>query len=113
MKKKNRMETEVDIERDRRREVKEEYNHSVHSTIGFPPFKIVYGFDFFACIRVSLDGNCKAQVVRHFMRVCSNRLKRGTVCIYATKANKRRKHVVFQPEDWAKVRMHKERFLAP
>jgi len=75
------------------------YNHSVHSTIGFPPFKIVYGFDFFACIRVSLDGNCKAQVVRHFMRVCSNILKRGTVCMYATKANKGRKHVVFQPDD--------------
>jgi len=32
--------------------------------------------------------------------------------VYATKANKGRKHVVFQPGDWVWVHMHKERFPA-
>ena len=30
--------------------------------------------------------------------------------VYATKANKGRKHVVFQPDDWVRVYMRKERF---
>ena len=32
--------------------------------------------------------------------------------MYATKANKGRKHVVFQPSDWVWVHMRKERFPA-
>jgi len=32
--------------------------------------------------------------------------------VYATKANKGRKHVVFQPGNWVWVHMHKERFTA-
>jgi hypothetical protein len=32
--------------------------------------------------------------------------------VYATKANKGRKHVVFQPSDWVRVHMHKEKFSA-
>jgi len=32
--------------------------------------------------------------------------------VYATKANKGRKHVVFQPNNWIWVHMRKERFLA-
>jgi hypothetical protein len=33
-------------------------------------------------------------------------------CVYATKANKGRKHVVFQVGDWVWVHIRKERFLA-
>ena len=56
--------------------------------------------------RVSLDGNRKAQIesVRQQIE------KRNRV--YVTKANKGRKHVVFQPDDWVWVHMHKERFPA-
>jgi hypothetical protein len=32
--------------------------------------------------------------------------------VYTTKANKGRKHVVFQPGDWVWVHMSKERFPA-
>ena len=32
--------------------------------------------------------------------------------VYATKANKGRKHVFFQPDDWVWVHMRKERFPA-
>ena len=49
------------------------YNHSVHSTIDYSPFEIVYGFNPLTPLdliplpvdeRVSLDGNKKAQVVK-------------------------------------------------
>jgi hypothetical protein len=59
--------------------------------------------------RVSLDGNRKAQVVKTLhesVRQQIEKRNRG----YAIKANKGRKHVVFQPSDWVWVHMHKEIF---
>ena len=50
--------------------------------------------------RVSLDSNCKAHVVKTLNE-----------SVYATKANKRHKHAVFQPGDWVRVHTCKERFL--
>jgi hypothetical protein len=61
--------------------------------------------------RVSLDGNRKAQVVKTLHESVRQQIeKRNRVC--ATKANKRRKHVVFQPDDWVLVHMRKKRFSA-
>jgi hypothetical protein len=59
--------------------------------------------------RVSLDGNRKAQVVKTLHESVRQQIeKRNRVC--PTKANKRRKHVVFQPDDWVLVHMRKKRF---
>jgi hypothetical protein len=66
------------------------YNYSVHSTTGFSPFEIVYGFNhltltnlilFYVDESVILDGNRKALVVKTLQRVCGNKLKRRTVCM--------------------------------
>ena len=65
------------------------------------------------CIRdrVSLDGNHKAQVVKTLHESVRQQIEKRNR-VYATKANKGRKHVVFQPDDWVWVHMHKERFPA-
>jgi len=72
------------------------YNRTVHSTTGFSPFEIVYGFNPLTSMdlillpfkeKVSLDGEKKEKIEK------KNRL-------YASKANKGRKLVVFQPGDW-------------
>ena len=74
----------------------------MHSTTDYSPLEIVYGFNPLTPLdliplpvdeRVSLDGNRKAQIesVRQQIE------KRNHV--YVTKANKGRKHVVFQPGD--------------
>jgi hypothetical protein len=61
--------------------------------------------------RVSLNGNRKAQVVKTLHKSVWQQIeKRNNV--YTTKANKGRKHVVFQPGDWVWVHMRKERFPA-
>ena len=87
------------------------YNRSVHSTTEFSPFEIVYGFnpltpmDFILVPideRVSLDGNRKAQVVKTLHESVRQHIERRNH-VYATKANKGRKHVVFQPGDWVWV----------
>ena len=84
------------------------YNRSVHSTTEFSPFEIVYGFNPLTPMdlihlpldeRVSLDGNRKAQVVKTLHESVRQQIEK-TNRVYVTKANKRRKHVVFQPDDW-------------
>jgi hypothetical protein len=94
------------------------YNRSVHSTTKFSLFEIVYGFNpltpmdlipFLIDERVSLDGNCKAQVVKTLHESVRQQIEKRNH-VYATKANKGRKHVVFQPGDWVWVHMRQERF---
>jgi hypothetical protein len=92
----------------------------VHSTTEFSPFENVYGFNPLTPMdliplsideKVSLDGNNKAQVVKTLHEsVRQQSEKRNHV--YVIKANKGRKHVVFQPGDWVWVHMRKERFPA-
>ena len=86
------------------------YNRTVHSTTTFSPFEIFYGFNPLTPMdliplrfeeRVSLDGEKKAKMVKIIEK--KNKL-------YASKANKGRKLVVFQPDDWVWVHMRKERF---
>jgi hypothetical protein len=61
--------------------------------------------------RVSLDGNRKAQVVKILYESVRQQFEKRNR-VYATKANKGRKHVVFQSSDWVWVHMRKERFPA-
>ena len=96
------------------------YNRSVHSTTKFSPFEIMYGFNPLTPMdliplpideRVSLDGNRKAQVVKTLHQSVRQQIEKRKR-VYATKANKGRKHVVFQPDDWVWVHMRNERFPA-
>ena len=59
--------------------------------------------------QVSLDGKKKAKFVRDLhSNVCAHIEKKNK--LYAEKANKGRKRVVFEPGDWVWVHMQKERF---
>jgi hypothetical protein len=49
--------------------------------------------------RVSLNGNRKAQVVKTLHKSVWQQIEKRN-SVYTTKANKGRKHVVFQPGDW-------------
>jgi len=86
----------------------------------FSPFEIVYGFNPLTPMdliplsideRVSLDGNRKTQVVKTLHESVRQHIKKRNR-VYATKANKGCKHVVFQPGDWVWMHMRKERFPA-
>ena len=90
----------------------------MHSTISFSPFKIVYGFnpltpmDLIPLLfeeKVSLDGEKKAKMVRQLHEGVRLQIEKKNR-LYASKANKGRKVVVFQPGDWVWVHMRKERF---
>jgi len=88
------------------------YNRSVHSTTEFSPFDPLTPMDLIPLPideRVSLDGNRKAQVVKTLHESVVQQIEKRNR-VYATKANKGRKHVVFQPVDWVWVHMRKERF---
>jgi hypothetical protein len=61
--------------------------------------------------RVSLDGNCKAQVVKTLHESVRQQIEKR-ILVYVTKASKGRKHVVFRPRNWVWVHMRKERFPA-
>jgi hypothetical protein len=92
----------------------------VHFTTEFSPFEIVYGINPLTPMdliplpideSVSLDGNRKAQVVKTLHESVRQHIEKRNR-VYPTKANKGRKHVVFQPGDWVSVHMRKERFPA-
>jgi hypothetical protein len=94
------------------------YNRTVHSTTGFSPFEIVYGFNPLTPMdliplpfkeMVSLDGEKKAKMVRQLHEEVRLQIEKKNR-LYASKANKGRKLVVFQPGDWVWVYMRKERF---
>jgi len=92
------------------------YNRTVHSTTSFSPFEIAYGFNPLTPMdlmplpseeRVSLDGEQKAKMVRQLHEGVRLQIEKKNR-LYASKANKRRKLVVFQPGDWVWVHMRKE-----
>jgi membrane carboxypeptidase/penicillin-binding protein PbpC len=58
--------------------------------------------------RVSLDGNHKAQVVKTLHESVQQEIEKRNR-VYSTKANKGRKHVVFQPDNWVWMHMRKEK----
>jgi len=60
---------------------------------------------------VSLDGNRKAHMVTTLCKsVWQQREKK--ICVYAFKVKKKHKQVIFQPDDWVWMRIHKQRFSA-
>jgi len=72
------------------------YNRSVHFTIEFSPFEIVYILNALTLMdliplpvdeRVSFDGNRKAQVVKTLYESVRQQIEKRN-CVYATKANK-------------------------
>jgi hypothetical protein len=90
----------------------------VHSTTSFSPFEFVYGFNPLTPMdliplpfekKVSLDGEKKAKMVRQLYEGVRLQIEKKNR-LYASKANKGRKLVVFQPDDWVWVHMRKERF---
>jgi len=94
------------------------YNRSVHSTNDYSPFEIVYGFNPLTPLdliplpvdeRVSLDGNKKTQVVKDLHAKIRQQIEKKNEQ-YTNKANRGRKLVRFEPDDWVWVHMRKERF---
>ena len=94
------------------------YNRTVHSTTGFSPFKIVYEFNPLTPMdliplpfkeRVSLDGEKKAKMMKQLQEGVRLQIEKKNR-LYASKANKMHKQVVFQLGDWVWVHIHKERF---
>ena len=83
------------------------YNRSVHSTINFSSFEIVYGFNPLTPLDLlplpvnemtSLDGEKKAEMVKKLHESVWKHIERKNVQ-YATKANKGRRQVLFEPGD--------------
>ena len=92
------------------------YNRTVHLTIGFFRFEIVYGFNPLTPMdliplpfeeRVSLDGEKKAKMVRQLHKGVWLQIEKKNR-LYASKANKGHKLIVFQPGDYVWVHMRKE-----
>jgi hypothetical protein len=87
----------------------------MYSIASFSHFKIIYGFNPMDLIplsfeeRVSLDGENKVKMVRQLYEGVRLQIEKKNR-LYASKANKGRKLVVFQLDDWVWVHMHKGRF---
>ena len=86
----------------------------------FSHFEIVYGFNPLTPLDLlplpvnemtSLDGEKKAEMVKKLHESVRQHIEKKNEQ-YATKANKGRQQVLFEPGDWVWVHMRKERFPA-
>ena len=83
------------------------YNRSVYSTTNFSPFEIVYGFNLLTLLDLlpllvnemtSLDGQKKAGMVKKLHESVRQLIEKKNEQ-YATKTNKGRRQVLFEPCD--------------
>ena len=94
------------------------YNRSVHSTTGFSPFEIVYGFNPLTPLDLlpiplseisNTDGYKRAEMVKSIHDKARQKIEKRNEQI-ASQVNKGRRMVSFEPGDWVWVHMRKERF---
>ena len=94
------------------------YNRAIHSTTHCSPFEIVYGFNPLTPIDllplppnnfVSVDANSKADLVKKLHKQVKERIEKQNAKV-ASRVNKGRKPMIFQPGDWVWVHFRKERF---
>ena len=94
------------------------YNLIIHYAAKFSPFKIVYGFNPLTPLdlsslpmteHVNFDGKRKAGFVKQIHEKARLNIERKTEQ-NTKQANKGRRQVIFEPEDWVWVHMRKERF---
>ncbi|KAF7800964.1 putative retroelement integrase [Senna tora] len=92
---------------------------SMDFVLGFSPFEIVYSFNPLIVLDLmplplseiaSIDGKKKTEVVKAIHEKAREHIEKKNR-IYAQKANKGRKQVIFEPGDWIWVHMRKESII--
>ena len=87
----------------------------MHSTTSYSPFESVYGFNPLTSLdlmplpidgRSSLDGQKKAELVKSLHERVRLQIDQKNERV-ASQANKGRRRVIFEPEDWVWVHMRK------
>ena len=94
------------------------YNRAIHNTTHCYPFEIVYGFNPLIPLDllplppnefVSVDATSKADLVKKLHKQVKEQIEKQNAKV-ASRVNKGRKPMIFQPGDWVWVHFRKERF---